>query len=71
MVQVLEKCSQYARIGNLAIFWIDPVSRAGWVRDRKAEALQRVQALELPNGKSILLEEVFAELDREKQSRRS
>ncbi len=69
MVYVLEKCKQYARIGTQSIFWIDPLSREGWQWDRKAEALQRVKAFELPNGNSISLDEVFAELDSEKQSR--
>ena len=65
MARVLEKCRHYARIGTQAIFWIDPEGRVGWVWDRTAENLERVHAFHLPNGQTISLEDVFAELDKQ------
>lgn len=65
MARVLEKCRHYARIGTLAVFWIDPESRVGWIWDRTAENLERVHAFYLPNGNRISLVDVFAELDKQ------
>lgn len=65
MTRVLEKCRHYARIGTQAIFWIDPESRVGWIWDRQIENLERVEAFHLPNGRVILLNDVFAELDKQ------
>lgn len=65
MRRVLEKCRHYIRIGTQAVFWIDPEDRIGWIWDRKTENLERVQAFGLPNGQTIQLQDVFAELDKQ------
>lgn len=65
MTRVLEKCRQYARIGTQAVFWIDPESRAGWIWDRAAENLERVHSFHLPNGQTIQLADIFAELNKQ------
>lgn len=65
MARVLEKCRHHARIGTLAVFWIDPESRVGWIWDRTAENLEPINDFDLPNGNAISLVDVFAELDKQ------
>ncbi len=48
-----------------AIFWIDPALHVGWIWERDEAILRPVSFFALPNGKTILLSDVFAKLDRD------
>jgi Uma2 family endonuclease len=62
---VLKKCRHYARIGTQKIFVADPEEKTAWEWNEGAQRLERVDSLELPNGQSIALAEVWAELDKQ------
>lgn len=64
MTRVFEKCRQYARIGTKKIFVLDPESKVAWEWNRDTVNLERISAMELPNGHSIALADVWNELDR-------
>ena len=63
MMQVYEKCRQYARIGILKIFVLDPQYRYAWEWSRTTENLERISEMQLPNGKPISVQSVWVELD--------
>jgi Uma2 family endonuclease len=64
MSRVFEKCRQYARIGITKIFVLDPESKSAWEWDRGTDNLERILAMNLPNGQSIAIADVWSELDR-------
>ncbi len=64
MSRVFEKCRQYARIGITKIFVLDPKSKSAWEWSRDMENLERVSIMELPNGRSLAVADVWSELDR-------
>ena len=67
MSLVHEKCQNYERIGFQQIFVLDPESRKGWEWSRETQNLERIDTLQLANGKFIGLIEVWQELDKELQ----
>ncbi len=64
MTRVFEKCRQYARIGTKKIFVLDPESKIAWEWNPQTVNLERISVMELPNGESIALADVWNELDR-------
>jgi Uma2 family endonuclease len=64
MSRVFEKCRQYARIGITKIFVLDPDSKSAWEWDRTTGNLERISAMNLPNGQVIAIADVWSELDR-------
>lgn len=60
MMQVLQKCSHYSRIGITKIFVLDPEGQQGW--EWKAGCLELTTGLKLTNGEVINLAEVWQEL---------
>ncbi len=64
MSRTFEKCRQYARIGILKIFVLDPESKSAWEWSRATDNLERVSIMELPNGQMIGMTDVWSELDR-------
>lgn len=64
MSRVFEKCRQYARIGITRIFVLDPESKSAWEWSRATDNLERISAMNLPNGQSIAVADVWSELDR-------
>jgi Uma2 family endonuclease len=64
MSKVYEKCAHYARIGIRATFVLDPQLRYAWEWSRETENLERVQTLQLPNGKNLSVEAIWDELKR-------
>jgi Uma2 family endonuclease len=63
MTKVLQKCLNYARIGISNIYVFDPESRDAWQWSRETNNLERTMTLILPNGVSIDVATVWAELD--------
>jgi Uma2 family endonuclease len=64
MSRVFEKCRQYARIGIVKIFVLDPESKSAWEWDRETDNLERILSINLPNGENIAVAEIWSELDR-------
>lgn len=64
--QVLKKCRHYARIGTEKIFVADPEEKTAWDWNDGAQRLERVDSFRLPNGQSILLADVWTELDKQR-----
>jgi Uma2 family endonuclease len=64
--QVLKKCRHYARIGTQKIFIADPEEKTAWEWNEGAQRLERVDALQLPNGQSMPLSDVWTELDKQR-----
>ena len=64
MSRVFEKCRQYARIGVTGIFVMDPEARYAWQWSRKTANLERIAAMHLSNGGSIVVADIWQELDR-------
>lgn len=61
MSHVMRKCRHYARIGIPQIFVLDPEERVAWRWD--SGSLERVSELNLSNGSSICLAEVWQQLE--------
>ncbi len=66
MSRVFEKCRQYARIGISKTFVLDPEFQYAWEWSRMTENLERISVMALPNGRNIVLADVWGELDRRK-----
>jgi Uma2 family endonuclease len=64
MSRVFDKCRHYGRIGIAAVFVLDPALRYAWKWEDGKQNLERVAALDLPNGKTIQVEEIWKELSR-------
>jgi Uma2 family endonuclease len=60
---VIRKCRQYARIGIEKVFILDPEGREAWEWNAHAERPETIQRLELPNGATIQLADVWRELE--------
>jgi Uma2 family endonuclease len=60
--RIMRKCKLYSEWGIATVAVLDPESREGWVWDKGAHALIPITAIVLPNGLSIALERIFAEL---------
>ncbi len=65
MQRVISKCRNYERIGTRSIFVMDPESRDAWVWSSTTKNLERISMMTLPNGKQIVVEELWAELERQ------
>jgi Uma2 family endonuclease len=63
--RVMRKCESYAEWGIPIVVVVDPDSRAAWAWDRQLKSLVPTALIGLPNGKSIALTRIFAELDAE------
>lgn len=63
--QVLKKCRHYARIGTQKIFVADPEEKTAWEWNDRGQRLERVVSFNLPNGQSIVLADVWAELQKQ------
>lgn len=63
MGRVFEKCRHYERIGISRILVFDPESHTGWEWSRDKKNLERMVALDLPNGHRIAIQSVWDELD--------
>ena len=66
--RLLEKCRRYSQIGIGQIFVIDPDKRIGFEWKQQEAELLEIAALDLPNGRQILLSELWRRLDVELQS---
>ena len=66
MRDVFRKCRQYVRIGVPAIFVLDPESKDAWVWSRHTDNLERINTLDLPNGRTISTHLIWEEMDRRK-----
>ena len=67
MLQVLEKCELYERIGIPRIFVFDPESRKAWEWDRSRQNLERIGGgiVDLDNGARIHLDkDIWTEMSR-------
>ena len=64
MSRVFEKCRQYARIGILKTFVLDPQLQYAWEWSRETENLERVSNLLLPNGRATNVAEIWQDLER-------
>lgn len=71
MQRVIEKCRQYVRIGIPAVFVMDPELRYAWEWSRATENLERISTMLLPNGQTISVADLWKDLDRRLQSKRS
>lgn len=58
---VIRKCGHYERIGIEKIFVLDPIEKLAW--QWNSGSLEAVTQLLLPNGATIVLDEVWRELD--------
>ncbi len=67
MQRVLAKCKNYERIGIAGIFVMDPESRDAWEWSRATKNLERIDALSLPNGQQIPVEQLWLELRKESE----
>ncbi len=63
--QVIEKCQNYARIGIVQIFVIDPRERRSFVWVRERNNLEAAGTMQLSNGIEIELTELWRRLDAE------
>lgn len=66
MTRVFEKCRNYARIGIGQIFVFDPESKTAWQWSRETENLERFSTVQLGNGATLNVDEVWAELEARK-----
>ncbi len=64
MSRVFEKCRQYARIGIPKIFVFDPELRYAWEWSRETENLERIAVMQLPNGNTIQVADIWNEFSR-------
>ncbi len=65
MIDAIDKCADYQNLGVRAIFVLDPVHKLGW--QWTGGRLQAISTLALPNGASIQLSSVWAELQSRNQ----
>ncbi len=63
MTNVFIKCRNYARIGIANIYVFDPESRYVWQWERQCQNLTRIDALSLPNGRTLDVSKIWQELD--------
>lgn len=63
MMQVLQKCRHYSRIGIAKIFVLDPEGQEGW--EWNSGGLKLTTGLKLMNGAAIELDEVWRELQKQ------
>lgn len=64
MSRVFEKCRQYERIGIPQIFVFDPELHYAWEWSRETENLERISAMQLRNGSTIQVADIWSELSR-------
>ena len=64
MSRVLAKCEEYVRIGIEQVYVADPESQTAWQWDRERKQLNRVETWTLTNGKTIMLADVWRELQK-------
>ena len=70
MGQLFKKCRHYVRIGISQIFVFDPEARDVWVWSRETDNTERIRELRLGNGSSILVSDVWAEMERRTAKKR-
>jgi Uma2 family endonuclease len=63
MTRVYEKCRHYERIGIPQVFVFDPESKTAWEWSRQTHNLETIQTLHLPNGSTLPVTDIWAELD--------
>jgi Uma2 family endonuclease len=61
--RVVRKSRAYASWGVATIVVVDPEGREAWAWDRNSQMLKPAVAIALNNGKVIVMERVFNELD--------
>lgn len=64
---LFEKCQHYAALGIPQIFVFDPKARKAWEWSR--ESLQRIHTLQLGNGSTVEVKDIWTELDRRTNKR--
>jgi hypothetical protein len=67
---LIEKCTQYARIGVPQILTFDPEARIANQWKHETQCLERVETIVLTNQTVIHVDDVWRELERRLQSKR-
>ena len=70
--KINEKCSLYSRIGIAQIYVFDPERKQAFEWDHEQSDLEQVSdQLRLQNGVKIMLQDIWSELDRRLNLRRT
>ena len=64
-INVFNRCKRYTSLGFGKIFVFDPEGRIAWEWDATQDNLERVSDLNLPNGTSIPVTQLWEELERQ------